>query len=130
MAWAILPIRLALGAIFIGHGAQKVFGVWGGSGIQGFSQMLAGLGFSPVSFWAYLEAYVELLGGICLLLGAFSRTAATLVFILIVVAIYKVHFKNGFFLAQGGYEYNLLILAACLAVMIAGGGALALTKKF
>lgn len=129
VSWASLVLRLALGAIFILHGSQKVFAAFGGSGIQGFSGMLSGLGFSPATFWAYLAAYAELLGGICLVLGAYTRIAALLVSIVMLVAIFKVHLSKGFFLAKGGYEYALLILFACVALMLLGAGKYSLIKK-
>lgn len=130
LTWVSLFLRMGLGLIFVAHGTQKVFGSFGGPGIKGFSQMLSGLGFVPAVFWAYLAAYVELLGGICLILGLYTRIAASLIFILITVATITVHLSKGFFLSAGGYEYNLLILCACIALIIAGGGEMSITKKF
>jgi putative oxidoreductase len=127
---AILILRLGLGTIFTGHGLQKAFGMFNGPGIAGFTQMLTGMGFAPAAFWAYLAAYVELISGIFLILGIFTRTASTLLFILIVVAALKVHLSKGFFLSSGGFEYTLLIACVCAALAILGGGKFSLVKKF
>ncbi|MDD2689995.1 MAG: DoxX family protein, partial [Candidatus Omnitrophica bacterium] len=60
--WAGLILRICLGIVFVGHGLQKAFGLFGGPGINGFSEALFAMGFKPAIFWAYLAAYVELIG--------------------------------------------------------------------
>jgi putative oxidoreductase len=127
--WMTLPLRGVLGIVFIAHGLQKAAGLFGGPGIEGFSEMISKLGFAPPIFWAYLVAYIEFLGGICLLIGAFTRIASGLLFIVMLVAMLKLHLSNGFFLMQGGYEYTLVIMGACLSLIIQGGGKLSLLKK-
>lgn len=127
---ASLILRLGLGIMFLAHGLQKVFGLFGGPGMDGFSKMLAGLGFSPAAFWAYLAAYVELLGGLALITGLSTRISSLLLLILIVVATVKVHLAKGFFLSNGGFEYNLIIASVCLALMIMGTGKYGINKKF
>jgi putative oxidoreductase len=122
MDWGILALRLGIGVMFAAHGLQKAFGFFGGPGINGFSKMLAGLGFAPAVFWAYLAAYVELLGGALLILGVFSRASAALLLVLIVTAAAKVHLGKGFFLANGGFEYTFVIACACLALILLGPG--------
>ncbi len=128
--WASLSLRIALGVIFMAHGSQKAFGLFGGPGVEGFSRMLAGLGFSPPIFWSYVGACTELIGGTCLLLGLFTKTAASFILIFMIVATLKVHLKKGLFMSAGGFEYNLLIIAACIALLILGGGNLSITKKW
>jgi putative oxidoreductase len=130
MDWAILVLRLGLGVMFAAHGLQKVFGLLGGPGIQGFSQMLSGLGFAPAIFWAYVAACVELVGGLCLVLGMFVRTSSLLLLILIVVAALKVHVAKGFFLSNGGFEYTFIIACVCIALMMLGAGKFGIIKKF
>lgn len=120
--WGMLALRLGIGVMFAAHGLQKAFGFWGGPGINGFSKMLQGLGFTPPVFWAYLAAYLELLGGIFLVLGVFTRSSAALLLILIVTAAAKVHLGNGFFLSNGGFEYTFVIACACLALVLLGPG--------
>ena len=127
--WASLPLRIGLGAIFIAHGLQKVFGMFSGPGIEGFSKMLADLGFAPSVFWAYLVAYIELIGGIFLILGILTRLTSGLLFIIMAVALLKVHLNSGFFLSNGGYEYSLFLALACLSLLILGGGKLSISKK-
>ncbi|MFH1457979.1 MAG: DoxX family protein [Candidatus Omnitrophota bacterium] len=127
---ASLILRLGLGFMFLAHGLQKAFGLFKGSGITGFSRMLAGLGFNPSLFWAYLAAYVELLGGLALITGLSTRISSLLLLILILIAAAKVHLAKGFFMAGGGFEYNFIIACVCLALMIMGTGKYGLNKKF
>ena len=128
--WESLPLRFSLGIIFIAHGSQKAFGLFGGKGVNAFAGMLAHLGFRPPVFWAYLDTYTELLCGILLLLGLFTRTASALLFISMVVAVAAVHFSKGFFAANGGFEYNFLIMAALVSLMLLGTGKFGLSTKF
>ncbi|MFA5115305.1 MAG: DoxX family protein [Candidatus Omnitrophota bacterium] len=129
MDWASLVLRLGLGIIFIGHGCQKAFGALGGSGIKGFAGMLSSLGFAPALFWAYLAGYTELVCGVFLVLGILTRLSSTLLLVLMAVAVYKVHLAKGFFLSAGGFEYGFLIICACIALILMGGGRLGLTPK-
>ena len=120
--WGILVLRLGVGIMFVAHGLQKTFGAFGGPGIKGFSQMLAGLGFTPAIFWAYLAAYTEFLGGVFLIVGLFTRFSAAMLLGLIVTAAFKVHLGKGFFLSNGGFEYTFVIAAACLALILLDSG--------
>lgn len=122
VGWGILVLRLGIGIMFAAHGLQKAFGLFGGPGIKGFSQMLGGLGFAPAIFWAYLAAYVELLGGVFLVLGLLTRSTAALLLVLIVTAAIKVHLGKGFFLSDGGFEYTFVIAGACLALILLDSG--------
>jgi len=115
--------------MFAAHGLQKAFGLFNGPGIGGFSEMLSGLGFKPAIFWAYLAAYAELVGGILVGLGLFTRGAASLLLILIIVAGVKVHLNNGFFLSKGGVEYAFIIASICIALIITGGGKFSISDK-
>jgi putative oxidoreductase len=125
---AILILRLALGYMFAAHGLQKAFGLFGGPGIGGFSEMLSGLGFKPSLFWAYLAAYAELVGGILLAVGFLTRGAASVLLVLILVAAFKVHLNKGFFLSQGGFEYTFIIFSVCLALILLGPGKFSILK--
>lgn len=126
---AILVLRICLGIVFIAHGAQVAFGMFSGPGINGFSQMLSGMGFKPSAFWAYLSAYTELIGGLCLILGIFTRLAAFSILVFMLVAVLKAHWSKGFFIQSGGFEYNFVIMCICLALMIAGPGKFSFFKK-
>lgn len=127
---ASIPLRFGLGVMFAAHGLQKAFGLFGGPGIKGFSQMLSGLGFTPPVFWAYAAAYTELIAGICLIIGLGARIASGLLFVLIVIAGVSVHLKNGFFLMNGGIEYVFVIACACLALVFLGPGRFSVTSRF
>jgi len=126
--WGILVLRLGIGVMFSAHGLQKVFGFFGGPGINGFSQMLSSLGFVPAAPWAYLAAYTKLFGGIFLILGLFTRSSAALLFVLIATAAVKVHLGKGFFLSNGGFEYTFVIATACIALMLCGSGKFSIFK--
>ena len=127
--YASLVLRLGIGIMFAAHGLQKAFGLFGGPGIQGFSGFLNTLGMHPALFLAYLVAYTELIGGLCLIAGMFTRVCAALLLIVIVVAGVKVHFAKGFFLSGGGFEYVFIIASACLALLLIGGGKFSSIKK-
>lgn len=127
---AVLVLRIAVGIIFLGHGMQKLFGAFDGGGINGVSGMLKGLGFTAPLFWAWIVAIAEGLGGLFLLLGVIPRVSAGLIAIVMLVAIVKVHGPKGFFMAQGGFEYQFLILMTCIALMFTGGGKFSLYNKF
>jgi len=127
--WALLILRLTLGVIFVGHGLQVCFGMFGGPNVSGFSKMLSGLGFKPALLWAYVGAYTELIGGLCLISGFMVRVAAFFILVFIIVATFKVHLSKGLFITNGGFEYNLLIAAVCLALMITGAGKFGIGPK-
>ncbi|MFH1037187.1 MAG: DoxX family protein [PVC group bacterium] len=117
-AWGPFFLRLAVGAVFIAHGAQKLFGVFGGHGLKAFAGMLGQMGLRPAMAWAVLVAVVELLGGIFLVLGILTRLSALLIGIVMVVAIVGVHLTGGFF----SFEFPLVLLAACISLLLTGGG--------
>ncbi|MFH1855611.1 MAG: DoxX family protein [Candidatus Omnitrophota bacterium] len=127
--WAALFLRLGAGAIFVVHGLQKMFGFFGGQGIQGFSEMLTNLGFTNPLMWAHIAAYVEIVGGLFLIFGIFVRTSSFLLFILLIVAAVKVHLPNGFFISNGGVEYVLTLGCMVIALITMGGGKIALMRK-
>jgi putative oxidoreductase len=121
-------LRLILGIVFFAHGAQKALGWFGGygfSGTMGFFTHQLGI---PAPF-AFLAICAEFLGGLGLIVGFLARVAAFGIFCNMVVAVFMVHYKIGFFMnwsgAQKGegFEYHLLVLAMTAAIMIAGAGA-------
>jgi putative oxidoreductase len=117
--FALLVMRLALGAIMIAHGYKKVFG-----GFHGHQQMVAGLGIP--AWMAYLSTATEFFGGIAIVLGLFTQFFSLAFFIEMLVAIWKVHWKHGL-TAQGGYEFPLALVAIAFALMCFGAGPYALT---
>ena len=129
--WGLLVLRLVLGGSFLLHGSQKLFGVFGGKGMGTLVQLVGTFGLpGPPALWAWLAALAELVGGLAVVLGVLTEFGAAAIAADMIVAIWKVHGKNGFFATQGGYEYNLLILAVCAALILAGPGWLALWDPF
>jgi putative oxidoreductase len=129
-------IRLAAAAIFIAHGAQKLFGIWGGGGPSGTAAFFAQLGLSPAYPLAIGVGLVEFVGGLLLLAGAFTLIASLLLTCNMLVAVWKVHLANGFFLnwsitpGQGhGYEFNLALLGMLVSLMLTGPGSLSLDER-
>lgn len=127
---AILTLRLCLAVVFIGHGLQVAFGLFGGSDISGFSEMLVSLGFKAPMVWAYVAAYTQLIAGLFLILGFLTRFAAFSLFIFMLVAMLKVHISKGFFMQTGGFEYNFVLICICIALMLSGSGKFAMTPKW
>jgi len=123
---ALLALRLTLGAVFLGHGAQKAFGAFGGPGFAAASGFIGSLGLRPARFWTALAVGGELLAGLLFLLGLLTPVAGLLVLGTMAVAIAKVHGPKGFFVQNGGYEYNLVLIIAALAVALVGPGAFSL----
>lgn len=128
---APLIIRLALAAVFLAHGAQKLFGVWGGAGLAGTTAGFAAMGLKPAFFLAAFAAGLEFGGGILLVLGLLTRPIATLLAFEMIFALLAVHAPNGFFLnwacAPGrghGIEYSLTLVASLIALALLGAGRL------
>jgi len=125
---SLLLIRIGLGVIFFIHGLQKL-GVFNGPGVENFSLMMESLDFTPPIVWAYLVSITETVSGLMLILGVLPRINATAIAIIALVAMIKVHGPHGFFVADNGIEFILLILLTSMAVMLAGGGRYTLIKK-
>jgi putative oxidoreductase len=121
--YGLTLLRLVLGTVFIAHGAQKLFGAWGGGGLPGTAAYFSQLGLEPAYPLAVAAGVVEFGGGILLVLGALTFLASLALVIEMAVAIWQVHLANGFFLSANGYEYNLTLIAALLCLMLAGPGA-------
>src|SRR5437899_17780 len=116
----VLALRLVLGAVFLGHGAQKAFGAFGGPGFDGATGFVGSLGFRPARFWAALAVGGELAAGFLFLLGLLTPLAGLLVLATMAVAIAKVHGPKGFFVQNGGDDYNLVLLIPALPVGATG----------
>lgn len=121
-----LALRLPIGIIFVAHGAQKLFGAFGGYGLEGTGQFMASLGLSPGYLMALLAGGAEFFGGLALLLGLLVRPAAAALAFAMIVAIFAVHIDKGLFLADNGYEFGLALLAASVSLAVSGAGRLSL----
>jgi putative oxidoreductase len=130
MPVADLPVRVALGAIFIAHGLDKMTDVFGSGGMPNTIQGFAMMGFEPATLWANVAASGELLGGILVLLGFGTRVGALLISATMLVAIFGVHFEGGFFAKNNGFEYPLMILGAASTLSMRGAGPLAIDALF
>ena len=124
--YGLVFIRIALGAVFIAHGGQKLFGLFGGKGLSGTIGFMDMLGFQPAAFWGVLLACGEFFGGLLALLGLFTRWAGLCLAVIMSVAILTVHLKNGFFMANKGIEFSGSLLCMALALIFCGGGKLSL----
>ncbi len=120
----LLVLRLVLGVVFLGHGAQKAVGAFGGPGFAAASGFIGSLGFRPARLWTGIAVGGELVAGALFVLGLWTPVAGLLAIATMLVAIFKVHAPKGFFVQNGGYEYNLVLAVAALAVAAIGPGAL------
>ena len=114
-------VRVTAGLLLVPHGAQKLFGLFGGYGLEATGQFFAGKLGLPASF-ALLAGLIEFAGGLMLALGLATRAVAVLVFGVMAVAVVSVHLPNGFFWTNGGYEYPLFWAVIALSYAIRGGG--------
>ncbi|MCG9736970.1 DoxX family protein [Shewanella insulae] len=124
---APLVLRLPLGLIFAAHGAQKLFGWFGGYGLEGTGQWMASVGFEPGYLMALLAGSAEFFGGLALVLGLLTRPAAALTAFTMAVAM-TLHVGNGLFVSNNGYEFALILLAASLSLAVQGGGRYSVDK--
>lgn len=123
-----LVLRVPVGVILMAHGSQKLFGWFGGYGLQGTGQWMESLGMHPGVLMAGMAGSAEFFGGLALILGLLIRPAALVAAFTMVMAILSVHISNGLFLANNGYEYALALLVALLALAIQGSGLLSVDK--
>ena len=122
----LLLIRLVLGLIFAAHGTQKLFGWFGGYGPKGTGGWMESVGIKPGVFAAVMAGIVELIGGLAFAAGLFTPVVAILLALTMVVAIVKVHGRNGFWATANGYEFNLIILVIFVALAFTGAGSISI----
>ena len=117
-----LALRVPVGLIFAAHGAQKLFGWFGGYGLEGTGQFFGSIGLNPGYLMALLAGAAEFFGGLALVLGLLVRPAAAALAFAMLVAIFAVHISKGFFMSNNGYEYALALFAASVSLLFSGGG--------
>jgi len=118
---ALPLLRLTMGLILVPHGCQKLFGWFGGLGFEKFTEIFDKIGWHPAVFWVALVALTESVGGLLLAFGFLTRFAAAAILIFMMNAVWSTSAK-GFFWAQGGMEYPILIGIVALVFLIKGGG--------
>ncbi len=121
-----LPVRIAAGGIFAAPGAQKLFGWFGGYGLEGTAVWMTSIGLEPGYLMATLAGSAEFFGGLLLILGLLVRPTAVVLALTMVVAIASVHLQNGLFMSNNGYEFALALLAINLGLIARGAGSLSI----
>jgi putative oxidoreductase len=123
-SWGLAVLRIVVGVVFLMHGYQKLFKF----GFHHVGEMFGHLGIPLPLFFAIVVTLVEFVGGILLITGLATRIPAALNTVDMIVAIFTVHLKHGFYNQAGGFEYPLVLLAATICLVLAGGGAASLKK--
>src|SRR5687767_7184552 len=124
-------LRLCVGAVFLAHGVQKLFGLWGGQGIEGTTALLASWALPQPHYLAIAVGIAELGGGALLIVGGLTRWVALMLAIEVAVAIWKVNYLNGLVLTSAagpGVEYRLVLIGALLCLSLTGPGVLSVDE--
>ena len=124
MNLGLLLLRLAVGLTLAAHGTQKLFGWFSGPGLTATSQFFTMLGFPPGRRHAFTAGLAEIVSGVLLAVGFLTPLAAAATIAVMVVAVFTVHLSKGFFNQNGGYEYNLVLSVAALALAFTGPGSM------
>ena len=123
-------IRVAVGLIVAGHGAQKLFGWYGGQGLEKWSAAVTSMGFAQPRVFATLAAFAEFFGGLLFAIGLLTPLVAAALAVDMIVAIAKTHLPRGFWITKGGYEYALTFLVVFIAVGMHGAPRYSLDEFF
>ena len=126
--WGTLALRIPVGIIFAAHGAQKLFGWFGGYGLEGTGQWMDSIGLAPGYLMALLAGAAEFFGGLALIAGLLVRPASAALAFAMVVAIFSAHIDKGLFVANNGYEFALALLAVTVALVFSGAGRASLDR--
>jgi putative oxidoreductase len=121
-----LLLRLTVGGFFVGHGTQKLFGWFGGSGLDATAQSFEAIGLRPGRANAIAAGAAEAGGGALVIAGLATPLAASVLTGTMLTAMHRVHLKNGPWLSNGGYEYNAVLIAAAITLAEVGPGELSL----
>ncbi|BCV60656.1 DoxX family protein [Shewanella algae] len=124
--FAPLALRLPIGITFMAHGAQKLFGWFGGYGLEGTGQWMASIGLTPGYLMALMAGSSEFFGGLLLIIGLLIRPTSAVLAFTMLMAIFTVHLDNGLFMSNNGYEFGLALLAATVSLAISGAGKLSI----
>src|SRR5438093_5910495 len=130
MSIALLILRLVVGLTLAVHGTQKLFGWFAGPGLTRLMQGFEKQGFKPVWLWVSFVILGEVGGGLSVALGFLTPLGAAGIFGVMFMATFKVHWKNGFIVSKGGYEYTLVLMAVSIAIGLIGPGSYSLDTLF
>jgi putative oxidoreductase len=122
-------LRGVVGLIFAAHGSQKLFGWFGGPGLNTWTNVMKRMGLKPAELWAWISGLSEFAGGLLFGLGLYTPVAAAAMIASMAMAIVKVHWSNGFFNSNRGIEFNLTLIAVLVAVGLTGPGVYALAPQ-
>jgi putative oxidoreductase len=123
MDLGLIVLRIVVGLLFAGHGAQKLFGAFGGGGLEGTAGMFDNIGLRPGGLQARAAGTAEFMGGLLIALGLFTPFAAAALIGVMTAAVITVHGPNGVWNTNKGYEYNIVLAAAVFALSAIGAGA-------
>ena len=126
----LLIVRVIVGGLFLAHGAQKLFGWFRGAGLSGTAGWFESIDIKPGFFMALMVGVIEFIGGLFLAIGLFTPFAAVLLAITMICATVKVHWQNGLWNTDNGYEYNLVLFAILTAIAMTGAGKYAVDVLF
>ncbi len=126
--WSTLALRIPAGITFAAHGAQKLFGWFGGYGLEGTGQWLESIGLAPGYLMALMAGSAEFFGGLALIVGLLVRPASAVLAFTMLVAIFSVHIGNGLFMSNNGYEFGLALLAISVSLAFSGAGRASLDR--
>ena len=127
--FGISLLRIVTGITFMAHGSQKLFGWFGGYGLEGMAQWMESIGLHPGYLMALMSGSAEFFGGAALVIGLLVRPAAAMLSVTMLVAIFTVHIANGFFISNNGIEFALALLAMAVALIVEGAGKFSLDAK-
>jgi putative oxidoreductase len=130
MALGLLVLRLVVGLAFAAHGAQKLFGAFGGPGLDGTAAFFEQVGLRPGKLHARAAGVCELGGGLLIAAGLLTPFAAAVLIGVMTGAVLTVHLRNGFFVASNGVEYSLVLAAVVFALAGVGAGRWSLDHAF
>lgn len=119
---SLFILRIIIGGIFAAHGAQKLFGMFNGIGVEGTIKIVEGLGWGYPYIVAITWGCIEFIGGIFLIFGILARWSAAAIAFTMIVRLWKINLAYGFFVQEGGIEYNLMVIGLCVPLILLGGG--------
>lgn len=122
MNLALIVLRVVVGALFVGHGAQKLFGWFGGHGPKATGTFFESVGMKPGRAMALIAGGAELIGGLLVGVGLVVPAGAAMLSAVMLVAVWTVHRAHGLWVSENGFEYNLVLLAVLFAVTATGAG--------